>query len=309
MVKFSLLVLLFLYFAMQTPGQEFPRLLHYSVNMQSVNPAFVGMWGQTGFWVSTRTNWIGVRGAVAEKQFSCYTTVSDHKAGVGVNVQRLVMGRENRLFLTGDYSFQIRVGLEHYLRFGLRAGIVNFDNSLKNYHLYPDYISDPEYIANVRLYYMTTMGLGALYFSDRYYLGFSIPQMISNTFSVNRDVWYSTPEVSTFYLSGGAVFRPSRSVYLRPNILIVRTPGKPVSVDASLLAYLPHSLLLGCNLRSDGLVCFLTQYTFRNNVRIGYAVDYPMSADIRKFQFGSGEIVVGYTFNPDKRRYVKPTFF
>jgi len=296
-------------FVGQVIGQEFPQLLEYAVNMQSINPAFDGLWGQSGFWMSTRTNWIGVRGALVEQQFSCYTSVLDYKAGVGLNVQRSCIGRENRLFLTGDYSFMIRVGLNRYLRFGLRAGIVNFDNSLKNYHLFPDDIPDPEYSANVRLYNMATMGLGALLYTDRYFLSFSIPQIIANTFNVNRNIYSSTPEITTIYLSGGVVFSLPRDIHLRSNMLVIHTPGKSACVDVSTLVYFPGKLLLGSNFRSDGVVCFLGQYTFRNNIRIGYAVDYPMFADIRRFQFGSGEIVIGYTFNPDKRKYIKPTFF
>jgi type IX secretion system PorP/SprF family membrane protein len=293
----------------QAKGQEYPWSLQYVTNMNVINPAYVGIWDKAGLMISTKTNWVGISGAPLSQYAGYFTPIRDQRSGVGISIQRQNLGLEKRLSVTGDYSYQIRMDMTHYMRFGLRAGIINFDNNLTDYQLYPDQIPDPEFTTDIRLYNMTTFGVGAVYFSDKYYISLSVPQVISNTFKVNRSSYSSLENAKSLYLNGGYVFGWRKSIRFRPNLLVIATTGKPIYLDAAALLYLPSGLQLGLNFRSIGSVCFSAQYTFKNNIRIGYAADYAIISDIRKFQLGTYEILVGYDYNIFKRKYTKPTYF
>jgi len=306
---FIFMLFLLLFAEKKAKGQMFPWSLQYISNMTTVNPAFVGMWDQAGLIVSTRTNWVGFAKAPLSQQFSYFSPIKDQRSSYGFNILNMSTGREKQLSLTGDYSYQVRVDMTHYLRFGLRAGFVNFDNNLTDYQLYPDRIPDLEFTSDVRLYFMTTVGVGAVYYNDKYFISLSVPQLINNTFKVNREAYSSTQEFKTVYLTGGYVFRLPKSVRIRPNLLIVGTVGKPVYLDAAGIVYLPSDLQLGLNLRSNGDICFSGQYTFSNGLRIGYAADYAIIQDIRKWQVGTYEILVGYDFNLYRKKNVKPNYF
>ncbi|HZL09209.1 MAG TPA: PorP/SprF family type IX secretion system membrane protein [Prolixibacteraceae bacterium] len=309
-IPIILLILIILLFAVrQASGQEFPWLLQYTTNMNSINPAYAGIWDKSGLMVSTRTDWVGFGGAPLKQQVSYYTPVKNQRSGVNLNIQKTNTGREKRLFLTGDYSYQIQLDLNHYLRFGLRAGIINYDNNLTDYQAYPDYIPDPEYSADVRLYYMSVFGIGAMYFNNDYFISLSLPQVINNTFKVNRDIYSSSQEFNSIYLSGGYIFHLAQNVHLRPNLLIIETAGKSVYIDAAMMIFFPRNLQLGVNFSSNGGVCFSGQYSLKNNIKIGYAADYAITQDIRKYQLGTYEFVVGYSFSPNKKKYIKPNYF
>jgi len=290
-------------------GQEFPWSLQYITNMHTINPAYVGMWDRAGFMLSTRVNWVGIKGAPLTQNFTYFTPIKDQKSGVGINIQRLNTGREKRLFLTGDYAYQIRLDMHYYLRFGLRAGILNVDNNLLDYQLYPDDIPDPEFSSDIRLYYMTVFGVGAVVYNEDYYVSLSVPQMVNNTFKVNRSNYSSLPELKTAYLSSGYIFKLPKSIRLRPNLLVVGTKGKPLYFDAAAVMYFPSDFQVGLNLRSNGVMCFSGQYTFKNNLRLGYAAEFFIFTDIRKYQFGTYEFMVGYDFNLYRKKYVKPNYF
>lgn len=293
----------------QAQGQEFPWSLQYVTNMHTINPAYVGMWDQAGLMVSTRINWVGISKSPLSQQLSYHTPVKNQKSGWGLNVRNMNMGREKQLFITGDYSFQVRMDWTHYLRFGMRGGIVNFDNNMSEYQLYPDRIPDMEFTTDVQMLFMTTIGLGTVFFNEDYYISLSIPQVINNTFKANRNVFSSTREFRTAYLSGGYVFKMPMSVRLRPNLLLVGTIDKPLYFDASAIVYLPSELQFGLSARSNGELCFTGQYTLRNGLRIGYAADYAYGQDIRKYQVGTYELVVGYDFNIYRKKYPKPHYF
>lgn len=307
--KVLLLLLLLTVSRVQLLGQEFPSSLQYINNMQTLNPAFVGMWDKAGFMLSTRTNWITIKGAPLIHHFSAFTPIKDQLSGIGLNVKRITEGLEKRLFFTADYSYQIRLDMYNYMRFGLRAGVVNFDNSLTQYQLYPDRIPDSEFASDIHLYFMSVLGFGTMIYNDHYYASLSIPQIIGNTFQVNRDIITSKYDFKTIYLSGSYVFKLPGDIRLRPNLLVVGTMGKSVYFDAAALLYLPMNLNFGINVRSNGTVCFSGQYTFANNFKIGYAADYALVSDIRKYQLGTYEFLVGYDFNINRRKSVKPVYF
>ena len=290
-------------------GQMFPWSLQYVTNMNTINPAYVGMWDQAGFMFTTRTNWVGFPKTPLSQQVSWYSPIKDQKGSLGLNIKNMNIGREKQLFITGDYAYQVRMDVTHYLRFGLRAGIVNFDNNMTDYQLYPDRIPDLEFSTDVRLFFMTTVGVGAVFFNDDYFISLSMPQMINNTFKVNRSTYSSTQEFKTAYLSGGYVFKLPKSLRIRPNLLVIGTVGKPVYFDAAAVVYLPGDLQLGINLRSNGEVCFSGQYTLNNGLKIGYAADYALATDIRKYQLGTYEFVVGYEYNLYRKKYGKPSYF
>jgi type IX secretion system PorP/SprF family membrane protein len=299
----------------QVKGQNYEYIwslpLQYITNMQTLNPAYVGMWDKSGLMLSTRINYVGISGAPVTKQFSYYTPIKDEKSGVGLNIQQLNLGREKKLFITGDYSYQIRLDMYNYLRFGFKVGIVNFNNNLTEYQLFPDRIPDPEFYTDVHNNFMTVFGVGAVYFNDNLFISLSVPQIINNTFGVNLEYFSSLPEFNTMYLSGGYVIKLEGNMRLRPNLLLVGTLGTQVRVyaDAAAVLYLPGNLQFGLNLRSNGSFCLSGQYIFTNKLRLGFAADYAVFSDISKFQAGTYEILIGYDFNLYKRKNTKPNYF
>lgn len=313
LIHIILTLLLFSFGAKQVAGQEYiwSLPLQYITNMQSINPAYVGMWDKAGLMVLTRVNYVGVSGAPLMQQFSYFTPIKDQKSGIGVNLQRLNLGREKKLFLTGDYSYQIRLDMYNYLRFGFKAGIVNFNNNMTEYQLFPDRIPDPQFYLDVHNDFMTVFGVGAVYFNDNLFISLSVPQIINNTFGVNRDYFSSLPEFKTMYFSGGYVFKLIGDMRLRPNLLLVGTIGDQVRVfaDAAAVLYLPGNLQFGANIRSNKSFCLSGQYIFLNNLRLGFAADYAVFSDISRFQVGTYEILIGYDFNLYRRKNVKPNYF
>ena len=133
--------------------------------------------------------------------------------------------------------------------------------------------------------------------------------MINNTFKVNRERYSSLPEFKTMYLAGGYAFKLVKGLVLRPNLLFVASIGRPVYFDAAAVLYFPGNLQAGLNLRSNGAMCLSGQYTFRNNLRIGYAAEYFLVPDIRKYQIGTYEFFVGYDFNLYRRKNVRTNYF
>jgi type IX secretion system PorP/SprF family membrane protein len=304
-----LLIFFFLLAATQVEGQDYPWSLQYVNNMQTINPAYAGIWDRAALLVSTKTNWVGINGAPVSQYLNCSTPIREQKSAVGFNVQRINIGLEKQLFLTGDYSYRVQINSKNYLQLGFRVGIVNYDNNLKDYQPYPDYIPDPNTTMDVIMHNMSVLGIGAVYFSENYYASLSVPQVISNTFKANQPNFMSSAANNTMYLNGGYIFGSPGKVRIRPNLMVAVTKGAPVYGDIAGIIYLPQVLQLGFNIRSTGLVCFFIQYNLTDRIKLGYAFDYSVTSDIRKYQLGTHEIFVGYDFNVYKRKSSRANYF
>jgi len=302
-------MLVCLTFEKQAQGQEFPYSLQYITNMTTINPAYVGMWDKAGLIVSSRTNWVGFKGAPLFQHASYFTPVKNQKSGVGLAMQVLNTGLERRLFFTGDYSYQLRMDFNHFLRFGMRGGVINFSNNLTDYQLYPDHKFDPEFAEDISMYFMTTFGMGAVFYTRDYYISLSLPNVINNTFKANEGRYASMHNFNTVYLGGTYVFNLGREIRFRPNIFVIATVGKPLFVDVAGLLILPSNIQVAMNFRSNGATVMSAQYTFSNRMKIGYAAEYALVQDIRKYQAGTYEFLFGYEFNVSKRRYSRPNYF
>jgi len=300
---------LFLFGATQVKGQEYPLSLQYVNNMQTINPAYVGIWDKAGLIVSTKTNWVGINGAPVSQYLNGSIPITEQKSAIGLTINRVNIGQEKQLFITGDYSYRLRMSMHNYLQLGFRAGIVNYDNNLKDYKPYPDYIPDPNTAIDVKMHNMSVVGLGAVYFSENYYISLSIPQIISNTFNANQPNYLASESYKTFYLTGGYVFGSRGKIRFRPNLLIAVTKGAPAYADVAAILYLPPVLQFGTNIRSTGLICFFIQYNLTDRIKLGYAFDYSVTSDIRKYQLGTHEIYVGYDFNVYKRKSSRKNYF
>ena len=290
-------------------GQEYPWSLQYVNNMQTINPAYVGIWDRAGVMVTTKTNWVGINGAPVSQYLNCSTPIREQKSAIGLSIQRINIGLEKQLFLTGDYSYRLRMSMNNYLQLGFRAGIVNYDNNLKDYQPYPDYIPDPNTVLDVTMHNMSVFGIGAVYFSENYYLSLSMPEIISNTFNADQANVMSSSTYKTIYLSGGYVFGSPGRVRFRPNLLVAATKGAPTYADVAAIVYLPPVFQFGVNIRSNGQVCFFSQFNVTDRIKVGYAFDYSVTSDIRKYQLGTHELSVGYDFNIYKRKSTRKNYF
>ncbi len=314
MINKLIYIILIVFSLLTTPvkqlrAQEFPWTMQYLTNMNTVNPAFVGMHDLSSLMVSLRRDYVWINGSNMFQQFSYQTPIRDTKSSIGFNLTKRNVGYEKQLFLTFDYSYQIRLDLYNYLRFGFRAGVANYGNNLTDYHLYPDGIPDSQFMADVTNYYMTAFGVGALVFNDDYYVSFSIPQIVNNSFQANRTGYSSLQEFKTAYLMGGYVIKLPFGFQLRPNVLLIGTLNKPLAFDLGSVLYMPNNLNLGINARSNGSFCLSAQYVFPNNIKISFGADYSVFQDIKKFQIGTYEVNINYEFNIYRRTSGRPNYF
>lgn len=287
-----------------------PVFTQYMNGMQTINPAYAGMWEKVGVQVFTRRYFVGHSGAPLVMNASWYKPIKNDNNGVGVNISEEHVGYENKLTVAADYSYQVRVDWQTYLRLGLKVGFINYDNLLTRYDL--DYgVDDPDdaFATDIHQRMMLKWGVGALLYTRDYYIGLSIPQIVSNKFRADIVNFSSLADVRYFYLLGGYFFGRQRQIRFKPTILVKGAVGEPLQADIAANWLFYDKFWFGAMYRTNNTAALITQFVMMKNMRFGYAIELPFGREIFKYQLQTHEIRVVYEFDFYRRPYTRKQYF
>ena len=290
-------------------SQNDPIFTQYLTNVQTVNPAYAGMWDKKGFQLLTRQYYVGFDRAPLTQNISLYSPVKNENNGIGLNLMYDRLGYETRMHLTFDYAYQVRVNWDSFLRFGVKFGFLNYDNYLTRVKLYPDYKDDVMFQEDIEIRFLPMLGVGAIYYAENYFIGFSVPQMINNNFLANRNNYSTLAELSYGYLTGGYVYPITSILTFKPSALLKGALGYPLQLDVATNFIFLERFWFGTMYRTNHTMAVVAQWLINRNLKIGYAIDYSLSKDIRRYHIGSHEVMLGYELDVYKRNRWKRRYF
>ena len=303
-IRRAVSVIIILYSSLFAEGQQDPMYTQYIFNMQTMNPAYAGTWQTIGFMALTRLQWVGIDGAPTTQTFSLQTPFKSENVGLGLNIVHDKIGMENRLLFNIDYSYRVNLSDNTSLRFGIKGGFTNYSNPLGLYTTYEK--GDPNFQMDVNNRFMPNVGVGVFLYSNRAYLGLSVPKLVEARFKDTDNNFTTLTELRQIYAAGGMVFDLSNDVKFKPSFIAIAAEGVPLQYDLSANFLFNEKLWLGAMYRSGDAVGVVVQWIFQNRFRIGYSADFT-TTDIRKYQRGVHEIMVSYEI--DWHKFISPRYF
>ena len=302
------IVLLFIISATPLKAQYQPQFTQYMFNEMVVNPAYAGARECLSATLLYRNQWTGIEGAPVTESFSIHSPIVNQKMGLGLTVinDKITVMRNTGVFANYAYRLQLPKGK---LSFGLQAGFVNHIEKLSE--LTPNQIDDPQFASNTPKLLLPNAGFGMFYYTTNFYAGLSIPKLITNTVdaSETKKVTNKTDAKNwNWHITAGYVATLSESIKLKPTVMLKKTGGSSIDLDASLNALFNDLVWLGAAYRTQDAVSIVAGIQITKQMRFGYAFDYSTSS-LKNFNGGSHEITLGYDFSFDKTKIVTPRFF
>ncbi len=305
-MKNRIVQIVFLFVGVFAFAQQDPNYTQYMYNMSVVNPAYAGSKENLSMGLLHRKQWVEIENAPTTSTFFGHSPVGKN-VGMGLSVISDKIGpvEENNVY--GDFSYTLKLGSEHKLAFGLKAGITMHKVGLfdKVYPTLPD-ANDPAFIENINNSYFN-LGSGLFYYTNKYYLGLSVPNMIkSNHLDYNGRQFGS--EVSHYFLTGGYVFDLTESVKFKPFFMVKSAFEAPTSLDLSTNFLFNQKFEIGATYRLEDSFGAMVNYAITPNLRIGYAYDHVVS-DLNVTTPTSHEIILLFDLNFPKKVSSSPRFF
>lgn len=288
----------------ESKGQSLPMYSQYMYNMVNINPAYAGTRGVPSLSAIWREQWVGLPGSPTTKSFT-YDAPSENKK-VGFGIQLYDDKYVNYIKRTGVnlyYNIKVPVSERGVISFGLKAGIYNDTKNLNNTYLGASsaYLTDVTYASNLNKI-VPLAGAGVYYNDDKFYAGFSAPDVI--TFSKVKDYssdkgLFQVNEIH-YFITSGYSFDLNDEVQVKPSFLLKATSGAPLEADLNTNVWLKNILGLGVSYRTAESVLGMAEIQISPQFRFGYAYDMPFKRP------NSHELFLRYEFGrlfPNNKSY------
>lgn len=269
-------------------AQGRPHYNLYNLYQPAVNPAAMG--GFDGFSAALFGNYqmIGFEGAPLHFMAGVTVPVGRGNAITGGQISLDRIGARHHVFVTGSFAYRIRLNQKHYFAFGVNASLQYLDFNTAG--LYNPDPADPVFNAQVIQRWAPDFSLGAFYFSNRVYAGFSVANMVNIRLHDNMEV---NPSEMHFYLHGGYRFPVHKHWELQPSVWMKLAPNAPVQLDVNAMALYKETWGIGLSYRSLSTLVVQTYVRFIRKLTIGYAFNMGMGFSDRT-DFSGHELVIVY---------------
>ncbi|WP_060875633.1 PorP/SprF family type IX secretion system membrane protein [Myroides odoratus] len=286
-------------------AQQDPQYTQYMYNTTMINPAYAGSRGTLNVFGMYRTQWVGLEGAPKTANISISTPLGDSGLGLGVNFMNDRLGAMEENNIAVDLAYAININYNYKLAFGLKgtANLLNVDyTKLTIYHP-----TDPVAQENISNKFNPNIGAGLYLYSDRAYLGISVPNFLTKDRYDDNEV-NTMRQKAHFYLMGGYVFELGKEVQFKPAVLAKAVSGSPLQVDATANFLFYEKFTLGAAYRWDASVSALAGFQVTKDLFIGYAYDFE-TTQLRHYNSGSHEVFLRFELFKRDSRINAPRFF
>ncbi|MEO9511164.1 MAG: type IX secretion system membrane protein PorP/SprF [Flavobacteriaceae bacterium] len=309
--SFILLILLVIT-SYTTIAQQDAQYTQYMYNTIAVNPAYAGSRGAFSIAALHRSQWVGLDGAPTTQTFNFHTPLSE-RVGVGLSIvnDEIGNGTSQETYFDADFSYTVPTSNDGKLSFGLKAGghLLNLDfNKLQNYQN-EEGISG---LNNIEKKFSPNFGAGIYYYTDKFYSGISIPNLLRTDHFSNSGTnsSYLAQERINLYVISGYVFELNQDWKFKPAGLLKMVKGAPLQIDLSANFLLRDKFVLGAAYRWDAALSALFGFHITDQLMLGLSYDKE-TTELGGTQFndGSFEIFLRYELPSRNNKATASRFF
>jgi type IX secretion system PorP/SprF family membrane protein len=270
-------------------AQQLPFTSQYMFNDYVLNPAVGGSFDYMPISTSIRSQWSGLDGAPKTQTVSAHKKIGE-RVGLGGFLFNDVTGPVSEKGLQLSYAYHLPMKNEAHLSFGL--GAMLFVHSLDVNQLKFEEEND---VATQNLSnnsFSPDANFGLLYYTDKYKVGISIPQLFQNSVFENEQNDKLNNLVRHYFLHGEYVFNINDDIDIIPSSLIKYVTGAPMQFDMNARVLYKDKYWLGFSYRDRESVVALIGLEYKD-FRFGYSYDITLT-DIRSYSSGTHELFLSY---------------
>jgi type IX secretion system PorP/SprF family membrane protein len=307
------LIITFVAVSFMASAQQDPQHTMYRFNGLMFNPAYAGSREALSMVAIARWQWINVDGAPRTVSFAIHSPLKNDHIALGfsfVSDHYTVVHSDK---LEGDFAYRITASKKKNIKISLGLGVsaTNLRADLTSVGLQTGSGIDHSFANNINLW-MPNITAGAYVYNEKFFVGISVPEILSNSLTTKNEVWQrsidSAHQYTSLYATAGYVFDLGKKVKFAPSILIKYVPKyAPISMDFNANFIFIDRLWLGVSYRLSDSYGFMVAFNITKQLRVGYAYDLTVSP-ISHFTTGSHEIMAGYDFDFRKKSIINPRY-
>lgn len=303
------LTILILILGLVNHAQQDPQYTQYMYNMSVLNPAYATDDRDViNAGLLYRAQWVGSVGGPTTGTLFAHSKLTDRLEG-GISIIHDEIGdvvKQTNAYI--DIAYVLPMTETSKLSFGIKAGATFFNTDFNGF-VYSDPLPDPAFAENISRTF-PNIGAGLFYFTEDYYLGFSVPNLLeSKHLDENSGIVTQGSERVHFFFTGGYVFNFNDKIKFKPAFMMKHVNDIPISLDLTANVLINDSVEIGAAYRFDDSISGLVNFPITPLLRIGYAYDHTVS-NLGRFNSGSHEIFLLFNISKLGKGFDKsPRFF
>lgn len=300
MKKFYILtvVLAAMLFSKQSNAQQDPQYTQYMYNMNVLNPAYAGSKESLSIGMLYRDQWSGIDGAPQTFTFAAHSPIGNG-LGLGISGVQDQIGPVEETNVYADISYTIDLNATHKLAFGIKAGATFQDIGFMDLAQQNDAAFEPNVSES-----FANLGAGLFFYSDKYYLGLSVPNFLSETYLDKNGRGFGTQE-QHYFITGGYVFDLSENIKFKPSTLVKTEFSSYVSFDVNANFLFYDRFEIGASYRYEDAVSGLMSVKATDWLQLGFAYD----SSTNDLNEPSYEAFVIFDIFFKKKTFISPRYF
>jgi type IX secretion system PorP/SprF family membrane protein len=287
-------------------GQPYePIYSQYWINGLAINPAYTGSRECFSNTILYRNQWMGFDGAPVTQTLSSHAPFKDEKNAAGIFIFHEKIGVTDYYDVYGNYAFRFQLGAGR-LSLGLRVGAIFFQGNYSEISSNPEGLPDELFLINESEIF-PNFGVGAYYYTSKFFIGFSVPKLLSYEVKNSQKKMNIGPGNYDFLFTSGVLVNVFTNVKWRPSFLLRYRMDNTFQIDAGFNFILFDAIWAGYSYRYNDEHSVMLEYQATDQIRAGVAYDFA-SGDLAGQHDGSLELILRYEFKY-RIRAVSPRYF
>ena len=251
------------------------------------NPAIAGLSGGLNATFLGRWQWVGFEGAPNTQTALVEGALPGRNVGFGLQINRDQIAITNTTRVGLSYAYHIPIA-KGKLSMGLSGGFNSYTTNFGDAYV----VDVDDNFAQNNSAFNPNFGIGLHFQQERFWLGFSVPEVINSNLEENGETFYT--QARHTYISGGYRQPINESFSLEANSLVKLVAGSPLGLDVNVMAWYQERVGFGVGHRLDESIDFILQFKANEQLKFGYAYDNVTNQELSNLATGSHEILVSY---------------
>lgn len=291
--KYLILILLTFSLFGTSFGQQKPVLSQYMFSGLLLNPAYAGRHEYTSFTAMYRDQWVNVPGAPKLTTITGQSGYKDRRIGTGFMISEDKIGVHSNLAAYGSYSYSIKFQNDAKFLMGIQGGVDILRSDWSKLSLFDQ--NDPTFNGS-EINYFPNFGSGVFYLTDDFYLGFSVPYILTSRKTKSEDFFKDVRHSRNYYLTSGKVFDAGVKLKIKPSFLLRIEDNMPLAVDLNVNFYYDEIIDIGLSYRQGDAIIGILGLQMSKYLKFSYAYDY-ITSQLNAYTKGSHELMLQYRIN------------
>tara|TARA_B100001175_G_scaffold309372_1_gene310981 strand:- start:7213 stop:8142 length:930 start_codon:yes stop_codon:yes gene_type:complete len=291
-IKYNLLIAIF-FLTRMSMAQSDPKLSNYIYTPLTYNPAFANSYEGLSVSSAYSNQWLGFDGAPRTFFINVHGAFVGSNVGIGLDVVNDKIGATNETRILGNFAYKVKLNDDWVISMGVKSGVSNY---AVNYNLLNIENLNENNLSSIELNsWNFNFGTGFYIYSEKFYLGFSIPNMLKSKYlnQFKNTIANSTPN---YFFTTGFNFPLNQNLDFKPSLMTRIAKGAPASSIINLGMIYKNNLFGNFNFEPGTSFGLFSGFRVLEDFIIGYSYDISTN-NFNNYNNGSHMLIVKYELN------------